>query len=439
MDSSKSNEEFEKIILDFTRDLETTFPELSDNFKAVDFTEYHEFCMKEYPPKFFQILYENDEIFEEDCFLLPNVNFSSLMKDETLSENSKKAIWKYLQLVLFCVCNNSEQNESFGDTNLLFQAINEEELQKKIAETMSEMKNIFTDSSFGMFDDNDEENENDESFDISNNIFEKMAEMFGDMSGNPMGENGEIPEEMKEMFEKMKKEMEEEAKNSTNTDGEESSTNKSKNPFASFLDPEKMGDHLSSLMGGKIGSMAKEIAEEATKEFSKEYGEVSQDDIIKEMMKNPAKILNLVKNIGGKLEEKIKSGEYKESELMEEAQELMGKMKDMPGLKQMMSSMGLNGMGGSGGKFDFKNMANHMKQNMREAKQKEAMREKLARREAERQKQAQEAAARTNITQKEENVFVWTDENSNPSTPLKKSSKKASNSKKKKKSGKKKK
>lgn len=431
----KNNEEFNKIITDFTKDLETTFPELSEKFSTIDFEEYHNYCVNEYPPKFFQILYENDDMFDEPTMLLPGIDFSVLMKDESLSESSKKAIWKYLQLVLFCVCNQDDVSEKFGDTNLLFQAINEEDLHKKIADTMEEMKHVFTDISFGENMTNEDVN-----FDISQNVFKKMAEIFGDISGNPLNEDGELPEEMKEMFEKMKSEMEEEMKNSTDASG--ASASSGTNPFASFLDPDKMGDHLSSLMDGKIGMMAKEIAEEATKEFSDAYGEVSQDELLKQMLKNPGKILNLVKNIGGKLEEKIKSGEYKESELMEEAQELMGKMKDMPGLKQMMSSMGLSGLGG--GKFDFKNMANHMKQNMRETKQKEAMREKLARREAERKRHAEQVAANANIKQTDNDAFVWTDENSDPSTPLKKSSKSQKpqnnkNQKKKKKAGKKKK
>mgnify|MGYP003328286582 CR=1 FL=1 len=42
----------------------------------------------------------------------------------------------------------------------------------------------------------------------------------------------------------------------------------------------------------------------------------------------------------------------------------MGKMNDLPGLKEMMGSMGMN----PGGKFDFKGMANKMQQNMKTAK-----------------------------------------------------------------------
>ena len=48
------------------------------------------------------------------------------------------------------------------------------------------------------------------------------------------------------------------------------------------------------------------------------------------MFKNPEKLMNLVSNVGSKLDSKIKSGKIKESELMEEAAEMMDKMKNMP-------------------------------------------------------------------------------------------------------------
>ena len=146
--------------------------------------------------------------------------------------------------------------------------------------------------------------------------------------------------------------------------------------FENMMDADKMKEHLSGIMNGKIGNLAKEIAEEATKELGLEgenMDENSQHEFMKNLFKNPTKILSIVKNIGSKLEEKFKSGEMKESELLEEAQEIMSKMKDMPGLKNMMSSMGLN----PGGKFDFKSMASKMQQNMRSAKMKERMQAKL--------------------------------------------------------------
>ena len=52
----------------------------------------------------------------------------------------------------------------------------------------------------------------------------------------------------------------------------------------------------------------------------------------------------MVKKVGSKLDSKLKSGEIKESELMQEASDLMEKMKNMPGMKNMdkiLSQMGL--------------------------------------------------------------------------------------------------
>ena len=124
-----------------------------------------------------------------------------------------------------------------------------------------------------------------------------------------------------------------------------------------MFDADKLKDHLSGIMGGKIGNLAKEIAEEASKDLGLDGDSMSPDqqqDFMKNLFKNPTKIMNIVKNIGTKIEEKFKSGDLKESELLEEAQEIMGKMQDLPGLKNMMSSMGMN----PGGKFDFKGMAN---------------------------------------------------------------------------------
>ena len=67
-----------------------------------------------------------------------------------------------------------------------------------------------------------------------------------------------------------------------------------------------------------------------------------------------AKIL-LIKKIGNKIDEKIKSGDIKESELMMEATDLMNKMKEMPGMgnmNEMLNKMA-GGMGGKGSKFNM--------------------------------------------------------------------------------------
>ena len=93
-DSKKKEvpEEFSKVIKDFINDIKMTFPEYSSiinkwwkepaNFDYIDEEEERtkaikeaektrinilfSFCQKKYPLKFFEILYQNDDIFKED-------------------------------------------------------------------------------------------------------------------------------------------------------------------------------------------------------------------------------------------------------------------------------------------------------------------------------------------------------------------------------------
>ena len=61
--------------------------------------------------------------------------------------------------------------------------------------------------------------------------------------------------------------------------------------------------------------------------------------------KNPAKLMDLVKSVGSKLENKIKSGDIKENELFSEATEIMKNMKNIPGMdniQDMLKNMGIN-------------------------------------------------------------------------------------------------
>jgi hypothetical protein len=318
-----SNEKFKQIIIDFKKDLIATFPELSTSLNDLDVEVCYAHCSETYPKIFFELLYENDSLFDKECLLLPNINFALLMKDANITEKTKKTIWKYLQLLLFSILDTMNNGENFGETSKLFESVKEDDLHKKIAETMEEMKDFFVDET---------------------------------------SENNEDP----------------------------SSNN--------FMDPEKLKGHLDGLMGGKIGSLAKEIAEETAKSIG------DQDEFMKNIMKNPKEILSLVKDIGGKLEDKIKKGDFKESELLQEASEIMDKMKDIPGIKQMMSKMGMNG------KMDFKGMANKMQQNLKQTKTKERLNKKREERQTQNQGQAksqtQSEKQKATVTKQTEDTFV---------------------------------
>lgn len=113
---------------------------------------------------------------------------------------------------------------------------------------------------------------------------------------------------------------------------------------------EQVHDHINGLLDGKLGKLAKEIAEETAAELNFDAeGATSVNDVFQSLFKNPGKLMNLVKNVGGKLDDKIKSGEIKESEIMEEASGLLGKMKDVPGMADIQSMMKKMGMGGGSG------------------------------------------------------------------------------------------
>ena len=322
-------DEFRKIIKDFIGDLHTTFPDIILEAKypdlynllnaVVDNSDYDdtinnlfEYCKKVYPERFFDILYQNNDIFTDQaintCFL-PDMDFKSLWCED-ISASTRETIWKYLQLILFSVVKNIKSQESFGDTAKLFEAINEGEFKSKIAETIAQMEQIF------------------------NKV--------------PASASGE---------------------NDPNTDG----TTKNNLP-----NPDDLHKHITGMMDGKLGKLAKEIAEETAEDLGLDLDCSGADisTVIKQLFKDPTKIMKLVKNVGSKLDTKIKNGDIKESELLEEASELVNKMKSLPGMdnfEKMFGKMGLPG----GGKVDMNAFQQHMQQNLKNAKMKERMRGKL--------------------------------------------------------------
>ena len=324
--TEKIPEEFKKVIKDFYKDILTSFPEYKEKLRENEINFLTDtddnnalilfnYCQNLYPERFFDILYQNEEIFDNseiNTNFLPNIAFKDIWKED-ISIKTKTIIWKYLQLVLFSVTNNMDNSESFGDTAKLFEAINEDELKKKLEETMGKMNGMFNDIS-GDF---------------------QIPEGFSDMSGINMED---IP------------------------------------------NPEKMQDHINELLGGKLGRLAHEIAEETANDLDVNMDDATDiTDVFQKLFKNPGKLMGMVKKVGSKLDSKIKSGEIKESELMQEASELMEKMKNMPGMKNMdkiLEKMGLP-TGGKNTKMNMNSFQSHIKSNIGKAKQKERMLRKL--------------------------------------------------------------
>jgi Asp-tRNA(Asn)/Glu-tRNA(Gln) amidotransferase C subunit len=96
---------------------------------------------------------------------------------------------------------------------------------------------------------------------------------------------------------------------------------------------EDIHEHLKGVFDGKIGKLAKELAEEISGDFNDLVGETtgSTQDVLKNLMKNPKKMMGLVKKVGDRLTEKMDSGEISKDEIMKEAGDIMAKMKEMGG------------------------------------------------------------------------------------------------------------
>ena len=317
---AKLPDNFKSLVVDFTKDLTNTFEEYDYLWKkwhdedASDdsYLILFEYCKRVYPQRFFDILNQNEEIFEEnsqvDTYFLPNVSFQFLFGCEGITENTKKALWKYLQLILFTVVNEVKDKSDFGDCASIFSGIEENDLQEKLQETM-----------------------------------ESIGEFF-----NKMQENENIDEDAKENIEKTKEEMEKMMDDLP--DMEKMMGALPENLRKNMPNLENLQENLKNVFDGKIGSLAKEMAEEIAEDFKDiiDENEVSNpQDVIKKLMKNPKKISELMKTVGSKLDNKMKSGEISKEELMKEASEMMGHMKDFGGegemgdmLKNVMKSMG---------------------------------------------------------------------------------------------------
>ena len=333
-------EEFAKVIKDFVGDLKTTFPEYDsliskwwkdksvfayieneeERNKAIQASEttstklIFTFCQKKLPPRFFDILYKNEDIFkpdyEGDTEFLPHIHFKNLWQFD-LSQTTRDTIWKYLQLIMFAIVGSLNNKEAFGDSAKLFEAINQDEFKNKLEDTLTQMQGFF------------------------------------DMSGVETGK----------------------------TEGENPNFNMGDMPNANDIQ-----DHITGMLDGKLGKLAKEIAEETAEGLNMDMENVTDvKDVFQRLIKNPTKLMGLVKSVGDKLDTRIKSGEIKESELIAEASELMNKMKDMPGMgniQSMLNKMGMGNLGGMGGKVNTGAMEAQLNKRMKMAQMKERMKAK---------------------------------------------------------------
>lgn len=180
--------------------------------------------------------------------------------------------------------------------------------------------------------------------------------------------------------------------------------------------PDEINEHINSMLNGKLGKLAMELAEETAKELGDEMNEAEDMNeetdskkIFEKLFKNPTKMMNIIKNIGNKLDEKLKSGEINESELMTEGAELLQKLKNTSGMgdiQKMFSQFNIPGLN-KGSKVNVNAMESQLNKNIKHAKMKERIKSKL---EAKHAKQELEKLLKTHQHQQCEEKTVLTDD-----------------------------
>jgi hypothetical protein len=264
----------ESIIQDFVRDLTVVFPEYQDNFALIKCDEdLKKYILAVYPERFFDIV--NCHL-TEDALFLPGVNFKDLFEAPGLSESSKQTMWKYLQLILFSVVGSVDNASHFGESLNVFENMDETELQSKLQETFAGLEDFFKSNANANASANAEDN----------------------------------------------------------VDSEE------ENKGFKLPNPEVLQEHMRSLMEGKIGKLAKELTEEFSEDMKEVFDETDTNmdikDLMAKFMKDPKKLMAMMKKITDRLQAKLKNGEISQDELMQEVASLVEKFKGLDKNGSMM-------------------------------------------------------------------------------------------------------
>jgi hypothetical protein len=317
-----------KILNDISDEFTVTFPEYSSLWAKwttshmlnmsqeeidVEIDNVFQYCLEYYPKHFFDILYKSEEFLEkatEPVYCLPGVDFRVLFQLEGVTEKTKVAIWNYLQLILFQIIGSVKDKDVFGKAGGMFADINDEDLLKKLTEAIKNMTDVFE-------------------------------------ADNPA------------------------AASAASDDADGSNTTNSTN----IPNPEDLHSHLKGIFDGKIGSIAKEMAEEIAHDLEGLLGDDFKDvkstqDVLKRLMKDPSRLTAIIKTVGDKLNAKMQSGEVNQEELLQEAQNIFGKMKGFDGLmndkrlKELMKMFAKMATGGAGSDFDMEELFKSMGEKM---------------------------------------------------------------------------
>jgi hypothetical protein len=319
---------FNNVFLEFISDIKTIYPEYSDilhknyissndcegvdsdiiNFVDNDSIKNMENLIVSVKPLIREISDKDDTIFEGKFILFKDINFSEIWK-QSLPKN-REVIWKYLHTLIIIsnkYCNYCKESGIFKDFFYEFQNMNEG--QQILENMVKSLNSIIT-------GDDNNDTQNDGNNDTQNDTQNDIEEVNDNMPGGSMFENT------------------------------------------------------------KIGSIAKELASEfslesLTKDLGTDGGELDPSKFFEKIIGgDSSNIMNLIQNVGQKIQTKIAEGGLNETELMSEAQNMMKNLNGNGGLfpcgddggdgSSLLNSLGglgglgkLGGLGGLGGLGDL--------------------------------------------------------------------------------------
>ena len=272
----------------FVTDIKTSFPEYNDTLAEYykDILE-NESCnddkyVKRYMRKLreykTQISKNDDSLFNDDVYILKNINFKDLWVHKELSKNNKNKIWEHIQ-ILFVI----------GET-----IISDCDKIKNLVKNFQTLRN---ENDNNTINNDDSINNNTTNNDTINN-----DGIINNNNGtiNLDGDN----DEDKEMLEMLK--------------------NLSERSNLPNLDENMLNN-------GMIGQLAQELSNEISDELNLDMNldeTSSVDDIFSNIMSgdNPMKFMNLIQTVGQKIQNKVTSGELNQEKLVEEAKSMMGSL-----------------------------------------------------------------------------------------------------------------
>ncbi len=320
-DNKKTLKDLHKAVVDFTNDILTTFPEENNNISP----ELREILARDY------VLNDTMNLIMSHFKPLYMERFFDILYQ-------KKDI--YTQHIFFLP--GIDFHRIWNDSNL---SDNSREMIWKYIQLILLTLVSLTDNS--------------SDFGASSKLFENINDE-------------EFNKKIKETIDKMQ-----EVFSKTPGESDGSSDNKPNISLEDLPNPEDIREHLNGMMNGRLGNLAREIAQETASDLAADMGNPeSLNDVFKTLLQKPSKMMGLIKKVGDKLDTKMKSGDMKESDMLSEANEILQKMKSMPGMgniEEMLSKMGMGNMMPGGSKINVDAMQSSLNSKIKTSRERDRL------------------------------------------------------------------